>query len=81
MGNSIISDAHKGARCLTLYIKDFFLQLHLPKPEYMRIHSKYFSKRFRQIYKIDEKIHHDGYVYCIIFTGNVQFEASGHLGQ
>ena len=66
MGNSIISDAHKGARCLTLYIKDFFLQLHLPKPEYMRIHSKYFSKRFRQIYKIDEKIHHDMYIVLFL---------------
>jgi len=69
MANSIISDAARGAKCLTLDIKDFFLQSYLPKPEYMRIHAKYFSNRFCQIYKIDEKINQDGYVYCIILRG------------
>ena len=69
MANSIISDAHKGARCLNLDIKDFFLQSFLPRPEYMRIHSRYFSKRFRKLYNIDVKIAPDGYVYCIILRG------------
>ena len=69
MANSIISDAHKGARCLNLDIKDFFLQSHLPKSEYMRIHSKYFSTRFRKLYNVTEKIDKDGYVYCIILRG------------
>ena len=40
--NSIISDAHKGARFMTLDIKDFFLQTIMKRAEYMRIHSKYF---------------------------------------
>ena len=31
--NSVISDAAKGARFLTLDIKDFFLQLYLKDPE------------------------------------------------
>ena len=69
MANSIISDAHKGARCLNLDIKDFFLQSDLPKPEYMRIHSTYFSTRFRQLYDLEKKIDIDGYVYCVILRG------------
>ena len=69
MANSIISDAPKGARCLNLDIKDFFLQSYLPSPEYMRIHSRYFSKRFRKLYNIEMKIAPDGYVYCVILRG------------
>ena len=69
MANSIISDAHKGARYLNLDIKDFFLQSFLSKPEYMRIHSHYFSQRFRKLYKICHKIAPDCYVYCIILRG------------
>ena len=41
MINSVISDAHRGARFMSLDIKDHFLQSILPEPEYMRIHSKY----------------------------------------
>ena len=42
--NSTISDAYKGAQFMTLDIKDFFLQTLMERPEYMRIHSKYFSQ-------------------------------------
>ena len=42
--NSTISDGSKGAWFMTLDIKDFFLQTLLERPEYMRIHSKYFSQ-------------------------------------
>ena len=45
--NSVILDAHKGARFLTLDIKYFFLCSTLDNPEYMRIKAKYFSKEFR----------------------------------
>ena len=46
--NSVISDAHKGARFLGIDIKDFFLLSSLPadQKEYMRIHSKYFDDEF-----------------------------------
>ena len=67
--NSVISDANKGARFLTLDIKDFFLCSHLKDPEYMRIKAKYFSKEFRDKYMLHKKIHADGYVYCIIQRG------------
>ena len=41
------------------------------KSEYMRIHSKYFSNRFRKLYKIEDKIDGYGYVYlyCVILRG------------
>ena len=40
--NSLISDSTKGARFMTIDIKDFFLQTFMKDAEYMRIHSKYF---------------------------------------
>ena len=67
--NSVISDAHKGARFMTIDIKDFFLNTILQDPEYMKIHSKYFSKKFRDLYKLHNKIDADGYVYCAIKKG------------
>ena len=44
-------------------IKDFFLQTVMTRPEYMKIHSKYFLSDIREKYKINNKIHTDGYVY------------------
>ena len=67
--NSVISDAVKGARFMSMDIKDFFLQSTLPEKEYLRIHSRYFTPYFRQLYNINEKINKDGYVYCEILKG------------
>jgi len=67
--NSVISDCHHGARFLTLDIKDFYLQTILHEKEYMKIHSKYFSDKFRKIYSLHNKINKDGYVYCEIRKG------------
>ena len=67
--DSVISDANRGARFLTLDIKDFFLQSYLKDPEYMRIHSRYFTQEFRDVYKLHNKINTDGYVYCVIQRG------------
>ena len=64
--NSVISDAHAGARFMTADLKDFFLQSFLEEPEYIRIHSKYFLPEIRQKYNIDSIIAPDGYVYCEI---------------
>ena len=44
--NSTISDAHRGARFLTLDIKDFLLQTYTKRAEYMRIHSEYFCATY-----------------------------------
>ena len=67
--NSVISDAHKGARFLTLDIKDFFLCSTLESPEYMRIKAKYFSQDFREKYNLHQKNNKDGFIYCIIQRG------------
>ena len=40
--NSVISDAKKGARFMSLDLKDFFLMSPMPVPEYMKIHIKTF---------------------------------------
>ena len=69
--NSVISDAHKGAKFLGIDIKDFFLLTYLPEGEreYMRIYSRYFDDEIRKLYDIDPIIAEDGYVYCEIQRG------------
>ena len=69
--NSTISDAHKGARFMSLDLKDHFLQSDLSpgQREYVGIYSKYFDKEFRLLYDIDDKISDDGFVYCEIQKG------------
>ena len=67
--NSVISDSHKGARFMTIDIKDFFLQSTLPQKEYLWIHSRYFTEYFISLYNLKDKIDKDGYVYCEIVKG------------
>jgi len=45
--NSVISDCKEGARFMTIDILNFFLQSILNEREYMKIHSRYFSKKFK----------------------------------
>ena len=42
--NSVISDAHKGARFMSLDLRDMFLQSLMVSPEYMKVQYKYFPK-------------------------------------
>ena len=42
--NSAISQLAKGARFMTIDIKDFFLQTMMANAEYIKIHSKYFLR-------------------------------------
>ena len=69
--NSTISDAHKGARFMSVDIKDCFLMTPLPLDdrEYMRINAKYFDEEFKTIHKLHNKVNKDGYVYCEIQLG------------
>ena len=69
--NSTISDAYKGAKFLSLEIKDFFLMSPLPPgdTEYMRIHSRYFSEEFRNLYRLRKQVNKDRYIYCEILLG------------
>ena len=36
----------------------------MDRPEYLQILKKYFSSKFRDLYKLHDKIHHDGFIYC-----------------
>ena len=79
--NSVISDSQKGAKFMTIDIKDHFLQSILPEEEYMKIHGKYFFDDIRQKYKIDSLIHDDGYVYCKIIKGMYGLKQAVMLGR
>ena len=50
-------------------IRNFFLQSILNEREYMKIHSRYFSEKFKKLYELDDKINQDGYIYCVIKKG------------
>ena len=79
--NSVISDTHKGARFMSIDIKDYFLQSFLPEPEYMKIHGKYFFEDIRKQYDIDKIIDEDGFVYCKIVKGMYGLKQAAMLGR
>ena len=79
--NSVISDSHRGARFMSLDIKDFFLQSILHDAEYIRIHSKYFLEDIRQKYNITSLIAPDGYVYCKIKRGMYGLKQAARLAR
>ena len=64
--NSVISDAHKGARFISADLADFFLESTMDEPEFMRIHSKYFPAEMREEYNIESLTANHGYVYVKI---------------
>ena len=66
--NSVISDARKGARFMSLDLKDFFLKSPMKDAEYMRIHKKYLPQDIVKRYNLETKLHHD-YFYCKIKRG------------
>ena len=66
--NSTISDADKGAKFLSLDLKDFFLCSTMTIPEYMKIPVKHIPDEIIELYKIKSLIH-NGYVYVKIKRG------------
>ena len=77
--NSTISQSAKGARFMTLDIKDFFLQTQMARPEFMKIHSKYFLTDITNKYNINSIVHTDGYVYCRIKRGMYGLKQAARL--
>ena len=67
--NSVISDAHRGARFLDADLKDFFLQSYMKDPEYMRIAYKYFPADIIKRYDLMHKVAPDDYIYIKIKRG------------
>ena len=67
--NSVISDARNhGAKFLSMDLKDMFLHTPMEKPEYMKVHIKYFPDDIIQQYALKE-ITHNGYIYIKIKKG------------
>ena len=68
--NSVISDAHLGARYCTGDLKDFFLVSDMPIYQYMRVHRRYVPQEIINEYNLTIK-HFDskGFVYLEIRKG------------
>ena len=67
--NSVISDAHRGARFMSADIKDHFLATPMDQPEYMKVNYKYIPKDIRARYNLDMKVTSDGWIYIMIKKG------------
>jgi hypothetical protein len=63
--NSVISDAHRGARYCTGDIKDFFLQSLMTIYQYMKVHKKYLPPEIISEYKLTPE-HFDSKGYCYV---------------
>ena len=64
LANSVISDHKKhNSRFCAINLKDFFLNTPMEKPEYIRIHKKYFSPAFLTT------IANDNHIYCQVKKG------------
>ena len=62
--NSIISDAHRGARFICTNIKNHFLVTLIKNLEYIRVKYKYILLDIRSRYNLDDKVAPNGYI-CI----------------
>jgi hypothetical protein len=67
--NSTISDAKNGARFLSCDLKDHFLASPMERPEYMKIPIRNIPDDIIEMYKLQEKVSSDGYVYIKIKKG------------
>ena len=66
--NSVISDSKKGARFLSMDLKDMFLKTIMDTPEYMKIPIRYFPPDIIQRYNLTAKVHNN-YIFCKIKKG------------
>ena len=67
--NSVISDAHKGARFLSADLKDHFLASPMDRPEYMKIPISRMPDDIIDQYNLREKVDEAGYVWIKIKRG------------
>ena len=63
--NSIISDAAKGARFLSLDLKDFFLATPMDKRKYMKLKASIIPADIKQQYNLGN-LEKDGFLYVKI---------------
>ena len=77
--NSIIST--KGAKFMTIDIKDFYLNTPMARPEFMRLKIKDMPDNVIEHYKLRERATHDGYVYVQINKGMYGLPQAGIIAQ
>jgi hypothetical protein len=77
--NSIIST--KGAKCVMLDIKDFYLNTPMKRYKYMRLKLSNIPKEIQIEYKLGEITTSDGYVYCEIRKGMYGLPQAGIIAQ
>jgi hypothetical protein len=77
--NSIIST--KGARCMTIDLKDFYLNTPMKRPEYMRLKMTDIPEEIIEQYKLREIATPDGYVYMEITKGMYGLPQAGIIAQ
>ena len=77
--NSVIST--KGARCVMLDVKDFYLNTPMKRYEYMRIKITDIPEEVIEHYKLREIVTEDGYVYCEIRKGMYGLPQAGIIAQ
>ena len=77
--NSIIS--MKGARCVMLDVKDFYLNTPMKRYEYMQIKITDIPNEIIEHYKLCEITTTDGYVYCEIRKGMYGLPQAGIITQ
>ena len=79
--NSIISDAHRGARFMTCDLKDFFLATPMQKPEYMKIPITSIPQDIIDQYKLNSLRTSTNQIYIKIVKGMyVRPQASCRVG-
>jgi hypothetical protein len=67
--NSVISDAAKGARFMSMDLKDHFLASPMERPEYMRVHRRHIPPDIFEQYNLHSIISTDGFIYIKIKKG------------
>ena len=77
--NSIIST--KGAKFMTIDIKDFYLNTPMARPEYMRLKIDDMPDEVIKQYQLREKATKDGYVYVQINKGMYGLPQAGIIAQ
>ena len=61
--NRVISDAPKGARFMSVGLKDFFLATPMEGDKFMKVQYEYFPKDIKKHYNLDSKVTASGHIY------------------
>jgi hypothetical protein len=77
--NSVVST--KGAKCMMLDIKDFYLNTPMKRYKYMRLKMTDIPDEIIKEYKLDQKVTTEGYIYTEIQKGMYGLPQAGIIAQ